>query len=545
MATDAADALESGRERFAGRAWMKAYELLARADSETRLFGADLELLATSAYMVGRESEYLEVLERCYGRHLESGDRLPAARCGFWVALNLARAGEAGQANGWLGRTRRLLEGEEECVERGYLLLPEIFEHEARGDWAAAGAVAAEAQSIGERLGDMDLAALAGHERGHTLIRRGLVRDGVARLDEAMLAAIGGELSPIVTGIVYCGVILACERAQDISRAREWTAQLADWCDAQPEMVAFTGRCLIHRAEIKQLGGEWPAALAEARRAAARSLRGENRAAAGEAIYREAELQRLVGDLAGADSSYRAASEHGYDPQPGLALLRLDQGERDTAEATIRRALQEAEDAAERCVLLPAFAEIMVAIGDLDAAETACRELAELAGSFESDAVQAAADRARGAIDLGRGSPQTALSALRRAARSWQKLAAPYEAARAREMIGRACGELGDDEAAELELRAARSAYAALGATPDLARIESSAEDPEAPGHDLTVREMEVLKLVASGQSNRQIADRLVISEHTVARHLQNIYAKLGVSSRTAASALAFERNLL
>jgi DNA-binding CsgD family transcriptional regulator len=399
---------------------------------------------------------------------------------------------------------------------------------------------------IAERLGDADLLALAGHEQGHVLIRQGKVGQGLALLDEAMVAASAGELSPIVTGIVYCGVILACDEAHDLRRAREWTATLTRWCDGQPDMVAFSGRCLIHRAEIMQLQGEWSSALGEAQRAVERCLKGENRWAAGEACYRQGEVHRLRGDLEAAEGAFREASRCGREPQPGLALLRLSQGDGEAAAAAIRRALEEAAEPGPRSGLLPAFVEVMLATGDLEAARGASDELGGLAGDFASDSLRAMTGHARGAVRLAQGDARGALVELRGAAKAWQDLDVPYEAARARELIGRACRELGDEDAAGLEMEAARSAFAELEAAPDLARLDpASAKAVPHDSRGLTPREIEVLRQVAAGKSNREIAATLTISEHTVARHLQNIFAKLGVSSRTAASAFAFEHDLV
>jgi DNA-binding CsgD family transcriptional regulator len=542
-----ADAIERGRERYAGRRWEEAYEALAEADRSERLAADDLERLAVSAYMIGREGEYLDLLEREYRIRLEGGERQRALRSAFWIGVNLARRGEAGRASGWLSRAQRLLDQEEgECAEHGYMLLPGVFEHEARGEWTAAADRAGEAMTIGERHGDQDLFALLGHERGHCLIRAGRIQDGIAHLDEAMVAAGGGELSPIVTGIVYCGVVLACQEAHDPRRAREWTAVLSGWCEEQPEMVAFTGRCLIHRAEIMQLGGEWPKALEEARRAADRCRLGENPAAVGEALYREAEVHRLTGDLDAAESAFREASRLGREPQPGLSLLRLAQGERGAAAASIGRALEEAAEPGARSDLLPAQVEISLAVGDVEAAAAAASELSELASSFGSSALEAAAATSSGAVLLARGEPGEALPSLRRGADLWAAIDAPYESARARELIGSACRTLGDEDTAKLELGAAQAAFERLRAAADLERVESAYRPGgRAGGSGLTERELEVLRLVAGGSSNRQIAAALSISEHTVARHLQNIFAKLGVSSRTAASAFAFSHDLV
>jgi DNA-binding CsgD family transcriptional regulator len=497
--------------------------------------------------MLGRLKDYLGCLERAYRGYLDGGSPLAGLRCAFWIGVHHAQRGELGGAGGWLGRARRLLEGvDDEVVESGYLLLPLVFRHEASGELEAAAVTAAEAAGIGERLGDPDLFALAAHEQGHILIRLGRVRDGLALLDQAMLAVTAGELSPIVSGIVYCGAILACRDAYELRRSREWTEALTEWCARQPDLVAFTGRCLVHRAQIMQLAGAWPQALAEARRAADRCLRGENPAAAGEACYQRGEVHRLRAELGLAEDAYREASGHGWEPQPGLALLRLAQGSVQAAEAAIRRVEGEASGPVKRASVLPAFIEIMLAVDDLRAARAACEELASLAEGHEDGVLEATAAQSRGAVELAAGEPRAALGLLRRAAEVWREFDAPYEIACVRELLGRACRELGDEDGARLELEAARDAFAGLGAATDLARVGLLVElATTLDRHGLTDRELEVLRLVAAGNSNREIAAALLISEHTAARHVQNIFAKLGVSSRTAAGAFAFEHHLV
>jgi DNA-binding NarL/FixJ family response regulator len=346
---------------------------------------------------------------------------------------------------------------------------------------------------------------------------------------------------------VYCNTIAFCQDAYELHHAREWTEALTSWCERQPEMVAHNGLCLVHRAEIMQRQGAWEDALVEARRAAERFTEGVlNELACGKAHYREGELYRLRGELGAAEEAYREASRCGVEPQPGLALLRLGQGQGDAAAAAIRRAVGETTRPLKRVALLPAYVEIMLGVGEHERARAACEELAEIAEAQASGALQAMSSHARGTLLLAEGDPQEALIELRRAAELWQALGARYEAARTRMLVGAACGALGDADARTLELEAAQTTFAELGATPDLERVASDlSASPSVDAHGLTGREVEVLRLVAAGRSNRAIADELVISEHTVARHLQNVFAKLGVSSRTAASAFAFEHHLV
>lgn len=539
--------IERGRVHCADRAWSDAYAALSGADRETRLAADDLELLATAAYMIGREDEYFGALERAHQARLNGGEALRAARCAFWIGVNLAQRGEMGRAGGWLGRAGRLIEREgRACVEEGYLLIPRMFGHEASGDLDAAISTAGEAAAIAERFGDADLLALAVHSQGHLLVSDGRVRDGLALLDEAMVAVTTGELSPIVSGIVYCGVILGCQAAFDLRRAQEWTAALAAWCEEQPDMVAFTGRCLVHRTEILGLRGAWIEALEQARRAVQRCLAAQNRRAAGQAAYLQGDLHRFQGSFPAAEAAYREASAHGREPQPGLALLRLAEGNVGAASAAIQRALGETRDPPGRAALMPAAVEIAIAADDTDAARSACLELEEIAAGYEAAMLDAAVLHAKGAVHLARGEPENGLVALRRASRAWQDLDAPYERARARVLIAQACLALGDAEAATMERDAAREAFARLGAAPDIASMDARAQRAGArEPHGLTARELEVLRLVASGQTNKAIAAELVLSERTVERHVSNIFAKVDVSSRAAATAFAYEHEIL
>jgi DNA-binding CsgD family transcriptional regulator/tetratricopeptide (TPR) repeat protein len=540
--------LARGRKAYTRQAWRPAYDALKSADGSDPLGPPDLELLATAAYMLGYEGEYRALLERAYNGRLEAEEPLAATRSACWIAVSLAARGELGQAGGWLGRAERLLEREgRDTVERGYLLLPRIFEQEAAGDFEGSAATSAEAAAIGERFDDPDLFSVAAHGQGSVLIGLGRIREGLALLDVAMVAVIAGEVSPVSSGIVYCGAIIACEDAHELRRAREWTTALTQWCEDQPDLVAFTGRCLVHRAQLMRLDGSWDDAIDEARRAAERCLKGENLMAAGEACYQRGEVHRLRGEHEEAEDAYREGSGHGIEPLPGLALLRLAQGNEDVAQASIRRVVAEAKGPGKRARLLPAYVEILVALGDLQGAEEGCAELESIARSEdEPGALAAMAAHARGLVELSAGSPEQSLPPLRRAGELWRQFKAPYENARARELIGLACRDLGDEDSAKLELDAARETFARLGAAIDLARIDGpSGLGGAVASHGLTKRELEVLRLLCAGETNRQIAADLVVSVRTVDRHVSNMYAKLGVSSRAAATTYAHEHGLI
>jgi ATP/maltotriose-dependent transcriptional regulator MalT len=538
--------VERGRELVARRSWSAAYDSLAAADPAA-LSAQDLELLATAAFMLGRDDAYIDAWELAHHSHVRAGDPVRAALCTWWIGDYLRFRGDGARASGWFARGRRLLDQvADDCVARGYLLLPAVHEHVAAGDHEAAAALAGRAGEVGARLGDPDLVALALMEQGHALVRQGRVADGLRLVDETMVAVTTEDLSPVVAGTVYCNTIAFCRGVFELGRARAWTEAHTEWCERQSDMVAYMGVCVVHRAEIMTLAGDWSAAMVEARRADAYTRGVLNERVAGQAAYSRGELHLLRGELRRAEEAYREASRRGREPQPGLALLRLAQGEAEAAGAALRRALGEVTEPLRRAALLPAYIEIEVAVGELDRARAACRDLEGIADRQGGPALAAMSDYARGVVDLAGDDAPAALVALRRACRAWQELDAPRETARTRVLIGRACAALGDPDTAAMELEAARETFAKLGAAPDLARVDALI--PRGAGrddHGLTTRELEILRVLATGKTNREIAAALVISDHTVRRHLQNIFAKLGVSSRAAATAFAFRHDLV
>lgn len=538
--------LDEGRQAFERKAWAVARDALSEA-REDGLSGDDLRRLALATYLVGDDSGFLRAMEEAHQAYLSSEEVPAAVRCAFWSGLHLAERGERARASGWFGRAGRLLEGiDEACAEEGYMLLPAGQGQMGSGRYDDCVATARRAEAIAERFGDVDLLTLALHLRGRALLRQGRVAEGLALLDDAMVSVVSDDLSPNVTGLVYCSVISACREVWALGRAQEWTRALTDWCERQPDMVAYTGECRVYRAEILQRRGAWSEALEEARGAIEDVDEERARATAGAAYYQQAEVHRLMGRMAAAEEAYREASRLGREPQPGLALLRLAQGEADAAEAALRRSLAEIEEPFRRARLLPARIEVALAIEDVEGAKTACDELEEIADQWGAPVLRTLADQYRGAILLASGDPSSALPFLRRAWEAWRALEAPYRSARVRALLGRACRELGDEDGAQLELQAAREELERLGAAPELSWLDAgSGGTAEATAHGLTRREREVLAQLATGSTNRAIAEALFISEKTVARHLANIYSKLGLSTRSAATAYAYEHDLV
>lgn len=544
---DVLDELQRGKQQYEQRAWFGAYRSLSDADRSLALGAEDLELLAMAAYLIGRDDHYLTALARAHHAHLNAGAVARAVRCAFWLGLRLLLRGETGRAAGWLARAQRLLESDgRDCVEQGYLLLPVVQRQLDAGDCAAASATAVDAAGIGDRFSEPDLIACARHLQGLVLMQQGQVDAGLALLDEAMIAVTAGELSPLVTGLIYCNVIEGCQQVYALGRSREWASAMHQWCEAQPEMLSFSGVCRVHRAEIMQLRGAWPEAIDEARRARERGGQVGNMQAVAAAFYQQAEVHRLRGEFAAADEAYRGTRRTGGEPQPGLALLRLAQQRTAAAAAAIRRVLSATTHRQQRTRLLPACVEIMLAAGDVQQARDACLELEEIATSLNTGVLDAMAAHARGAIELAEGDPQAAAGSLRRAWSAWQRVEAPHLTARVRVLLGLACRALGDEEGGDLEFEAARAVFVQLGAAPDLAHLDALRRGvPFEHPHGLTPRQLQVLRLVAAGNTNKAIARELFLSEKTIDRHMSNIFDTLDLASRSAATAYAYKHKLV
>ncbi len=537
------EALHTAREAYERRDWVATYARLSDLDSAA-LQGDDFARLAAAAYLTGRINDCVQALQRAHQAHLGGGRLTAAARCAFWLAQTLSAAGESAIAGGWLARMRRVLdEVPDDVVERGYLQVLMMFRHISEGDFSAAAECAEAATRYGRRFGDSDLLAVGMSSQGRLALYQGRVAEGLTLLDEAMLGVTAGDVSTIFAGDVYCSMIEACQEISDFGRAAQWTMALTRWCAEQPGLVAFTGQCAVHRGQLMRIRACYPEALQEFSLAIRRYRAAGMPAAAGLAFAERGEVLRILGKFDAAEDAYTEARQHGYEPQPGLALLWQARGRTGAAATAIRRLLAERRDDVGRSQLLPSGTQILLAADDVDGAGEACAELARIAADFGCAGLSAMADYAAGSVALARADYAGAIPKLRDAARRWSEMEAPYEVARCGVLIGRALRAMGDEDSAMADFDTARRAFDRLGAVP-AGREVAALRDSPTPG-GLTAREAEVLRLVAAGKSNPQIADALVLSEKTVARHLSNIFAKLDVGSRTAAAAFAFEHDIL
>ena len=474
------DPLASARDALDRHAWREAFELLRAADERGELSARDLDLLGEAAWWSGETDACISARERAYAAHLEAGEPEKAAMVAFWLVRDHGARLEGALSSAWLKRAERVLADRPESLAHGYLEMMRARAAQMSGDFDRAVEIAARAVEKGMQYGDPNLQALALVYQGMAMVGRGEAEEGLALLDEATVAAVSGELRPIVTGMVYCNMISTCQELAEYRRAGEWTEAARRWCERQA-ITGFPGLCRVHRAEIIRLRGAWAEAEQEARRACTELMDHGLPAFAGDGFYEVGEIRLRMGDLAAADEAFQQANELGRDPQPGLALLRLAQGRVDAASALLRRSLDETHDPLLRVQRLAGQVDVSVAAGDLDTAERAAIELEGIAERYGSDALRATASVARARVLSERGEADEAVAAARRGRELWRSLDAPYEAALARVTLGLAYHARGEDEAGDLELRAARSSLEKLGAIPDATRVSELLGEPVAP----------------------------------------------------------------
>jgi len=539
--------LEQGKKAFKQQAWGDAYSYLSASDQESPLSAQDIELLATAAYLMGKREEVYDLWTRAHNLYLTSRDVESAVRCAFWLGFILLNKGESARGGGWIARARNLVHANKlDCVEQGYLLLPLALQSLAGGDPKTSLSHFEAAGKAGDRFHDPNLVTLSRLGKGQALIRMSKVQEGVTFLDEAMANVDSGVVSPVVAGIVYCGVIETCVNIFDLNRAREWTHALSDWCASQPQLMPYRGQCLIRRSEIMQLQGEWKLAIEEARKASELLSKPKGEPASGAAFYQLGELYRLKGDFIKAEEAYNQASRWGRKPQPGLALLRLVQGQLDNAEMAITHARKEAKQLRIRSRVLPAYIEIMLRINKVKRAREAVNELIRIANDLDAPLIHAIAAQSEGSVLLAEGQTDLAVDRLQHAISIWESLEARHENARTHLLLGNAYRKTGDEDTAKMEYEAAAWTFRQLEATPEFNRVKTLISGNSTTQRlGLTPRELQVLRLIADGKANKEIAKELFISERTVERHVSNIFDKLDVSSRTAATAYAFKQQLI
>lgn len=540
------ESLQIARAEFENAQWSSALRNFDAFGIED-LSPNDLQQLAICAGMTGNRELVDSSLETAFEIYRSENDVRQAARCAFWLGFELMRRGEHGRGGGWFGRVSQTLENApDDCPERGLLLIPAGLQALGQGDPEKAYEIFANAQEIGRRHRDPDLRSLGTLGRCTAEVKIGQVDRAIPALDGLMLDVLTPGVSPLVVGIVYCAAVELCRELFEIARAQEWTNALSSWCDAQDGNAMFRGQCLVYRSELLQFEGAWDEAAEQAALARERLSTPVGDPAVGAAYYQIGELHRLRGQSAEAEVNYRKANDHGHNPEPGMALLSSIEGRHDDALASIRRALGEGQAQEKRIRLLLAAVEIFIDGGEIDEANEALEELNEQHVKSGSPLMQALFHRANAALLVAREEPANALDEARLAEKLITHQSSPYEHARVKVLLGRACELLGDHRTAEIELSSARNTFHQLGAAPDLAKLGTGDAKSvnQAAEHSLTDREVEVTRLVAAGLTNRVIADDLVISEKTVARHLSNIFTKLGIPSRAALTAYAYERGI-
>lgn len=529
-------------------AWVDACRLLREADGAAALQPVDLEQLGIAAFLIGDEAASVDAFRRAHTAYLTLADFTAAARCAFWQAFPLIeRPDQQAAANGWLVRLGKLLDDcPAVCAERAFWLCATGHQKIRRGEVEAGASMLAEAVRMGVACNAPDAVALARQAEGRVLLQQQRVAEGLDAFDEVMVSLSCGEVGPMIAGVVYCSVIGACHEVFDLGRAREWTGALTEWCAKRPDLVPFRSACMVRRSELLQMQGAWAESIDEAERACSRTNQAFSAFEAGPAHLQRAELHRLRGEFAEAEAAYERASQAGRAPQPGRALLHLARGEKAEALTDVKRALAETRNPRLRVDVLRACVTIAIAADSLDDARVAESELTLLCTQRPAPYLEAATAVAKGAVQLASGDAGAALTCLRAGAMAWHDLEAPYESARARALMGDAYWQRGDKDGARLEWDAAQEIFERLGAAPDVEAIAARLASPLPSSTDaLTGREVEVLRLVAAGLSNRTIGSKLDISEKTVARHISNIFTKLDLSSRSAATAYAYEHKLV
>ena len=541
----AVEDLVRARAEFERGEWASALDRWAGLDLDA-LTGDDLTSAAEAAHLVGRMEVSVDLFRRAHEERLAVGDVAGAVRVAFRLSMIAGTTGDPSASSGWAASGERLLqELPAGSLESGYVAFARMFGHLRAGRIEDARRSALAAVDAGRRHHDPGLFAMGLCSQGRLSIYSGQVPTGLSLLDEAMVEATARALDPVTLGHVYCTAIEGCQEVSDIGRVAEWTELLRRWCAAHPDLVVFTGQCSLHRAQILRARGAWAEAVEEFDAAIARYERAGAADAVGQAAYERGDLLRLRGDLDAAEASFRLSAERGVDPQPGLAELWLARGATAAATGAVTRLLAETAGGPARSRVLPGAVRVLAATGEPEAARDAAGELEDLAAAFGTDALRVEAALAAAVAARAVGDDAGALPHLRRARQLSTHLDLPYAGALARVGTGLALRSLGDEESSRQELVAGRAALVGLGARLDLDALDrSAAPSAQRPG-GLSAREVEVLRLVASGRSNAQIAAALVISERTVARHLSNIFTKLGVGSRTAAAAFAYQHGLV
>ena len=539
------DELSAARAAIACADWQLAYDLAAADDVAAADSAERQVLLADACWWLGRLDECIRHREAAYRSYDELGDGRNAGQCAVWLYEHYAFKARPAIASAWLRRARRALSGDTECVEYGALALRESEVAHGRGELEVAADAAKGIIDLARRLRSTDLEAEALQTYARVLIDDGRAADGLAHLDEAMLFAIEGRLSPYATGKVYCSLISACEELGDLSRAAEWTDATSEWARDHP-FAFFPGICRVHRASALVWRGRLTLAEVEAEKACV-ELAGIHLPNAATAFAEVGDIRRRLGDLAGSEDAFARAEELCGRSCSGLALLRLAQGRVDAAIRVIDDCLHDTTwNRLARARVLPAHVQISIAAGALDTAKASADELDGIAADYDTPVLRATALTTRGRVLLAERQHRVAVTHLRDALSQWKSLDVPYEAATTGTLLGHALRESGDDEGANSAFKAAEAIFEQMGARLEArhTRESQTGSSTRSAPCGLSAREVEVLRLVAAGNANKTIASELFLSEKTVSRHVSNIFAKIGVSSRASATAFAFEHGL-